>query len=211
VRDDKQQSGAYFQLRAFSPGPLEENLSFGGSLIRISGGLVVQFRLQGALEDINLSSMSSMSTVDHAGRRDELWRHTCFELFFAIPDRIAYWELNLCPSGGWNIYYFSGYRTGMRKERMVAPPLCRVVKDADVLSMTCTINFGAIIDDACALAIGVAGVIEAADGRIGYWALDHPGREPDFHNRRGFLLALPGVSVTNSRGDSHEKSCPARL
>jgi len=192
VRDDEQQPGASFRLRPFSLGVLEENLSLGGSLSRISAGLVIEFRLQGSLDDINLSSMSSVAQV---GRRHELWRHTCFELFFASPGKAAYWELNLCPSGCWNVYHFAGYRTTMREERTIAQPLCQVVKEADLLSMTCTLNFSTLVDDVCQLDIGIAAVIEAADGSISYWAIEHPGVQPDFHDRRSFLLALPGVTA----------------
>lgn len=192
MRDDEQQPGASFQLRPFTLGVQEENLSLGGSLTRTSGGLVIAYRLQGSLHDINLSSMSSIAQT---GRRHELWRHTCFELFFAAPGNAAYWELNLCPSGCWNVYHFAGYRTTMREERTITQPLCRIVTGADLLSMTCTLNFSTLVDDACHLDIGVAAVIEAADGSISYWALDHPGPQPDFHDRRSFLLALPGVTA----------------
>ena len=30
-------------------------------------------------------------------------------------------------------------------------------------------------------------VLEEHDGGLSYWALCHPGNEPDFHDRRGFL------------------------
>lgn len=193
MRDDEQQSAASFQLRPFSSGLLEENLSLGGSLTRTSAGLVMQYRLQGSLDDINLSSMSSIAKAD---RRHELWHHTCFELFFTTPGKAGYWELNLSPSGCWNVYHFAGYRTGMRQETTITPPLCRTVKGADILIMSCTLNFSTIIDDACHLDIGVAAVIEAADGSISYWALDHCGPQPDFHDRRSFLLPLPGLTAS---------------
>jgi hypothetical protein len=32
--------------------------------------------------------------------------------------------------------------------------------------------------------------MEAIDGSISYWALDHHGTEPDFHNRRSFQVFL---------------------
>ncbi|GAB6192097.1 DOMON-like domain-containing protein [Desulfocastanea catecholica] len=188
MKDDEQQPAASFQLRPFSLGVLEANLSLGGSLTRTSAGLVIEYRLQGSLHDLNLSSRSSIA---QAGRRHELWRHSCFEVFFATPGKAAYWEVNLCPSGCWNVYHFAGYRSGMREETTIAPPLCQVVTDADLLSMTCTLNLSGLVDEACQLDIGVAAVIEAADGTISYWALDHLGEQPDFHDRRSFLLSLP--------------------
>jgi len=38
---------------------------------------------------------------------------------------------------------------------------------------------------------GVSAVIEEADGTKSYWALAHPGDEPDFHDEAGFVLELP--------------------
>ena len=37
-------------------------------------------------------------------RRDELWQSTCLELFIAKPNEPRYWEINLSPSGDWNVY-----------------------------------------------------------------------------------------------------------
>ncbi len=195
MRNVEQQPGASFQLRPFAQGVLGEKLSLGGSLSRTSAGLVIEYRLQGSLDGLNLSSMASIA---QAGRRHELWQHTCFELFFAIPGKAAYWELNLSPGGCWNVYHFAGYRTTVREERAIAQPLCQVVKEADLLSMACTLNIGTLLGGACQLDIGVAAVIETADGRSSYWALDHPGPQPDFHDRRSFLLTLPGVTASSA-------------
>ena len=41
-----------------------------------------------------------------------------------------------------------------------------------------------------ALQLGLAAVIESADGALSYWALRHPPGEPDFHHRDAFALAL---------------------
>jgi hypothetical protein len=40
------------------------------------------------------------------------------------------------------------------------------------------------------LLIGLAAVIEAADGSLSYWALRHPPGKPDFHHRGAFALEL---------------------
>ena len=41
-----------------------------------------------------------------------------------------------------------------------------------------------------ALQVAITSVIEERSGRLSYWALAHPGPEPDFHRRDGFLLRL---------------------
>lgn len=46
-------------------------------------------------------------------RQDYLWQHTCFECFIS-PDsqpQRPYLEVNLAPSGQFNLYYFDNYRT----------------------------------------------------------------------------------------------------
>ncbi|MND06273.1 hypothetical protein D3C83_275510 [compost metagenome] len=40
------------------------------------------------------------------------------------------------------------------------------------------------------LLVGLAAVIEAADGALSYWALRHAPAKPDFHHRDAFALAL---------------------
>ena len=58
----------------------------------------------------------------HAGRTDELWRHTCFEVFVGLPESEAYCELNFSPSGEWAMYGFVGYRRGMTPIEVRRPP-----------------------------------------------------------------------------------------
>jgi hypothetical protein len=40
------------------------------------------------------------------------------------------------------------------------------------------------------LRIGLAAVIEDQDGRLFYWALEHPAAKPDFHHPDSFALEL---------------------
>ena len=43
-------------------------------------------------------------------RKDELWKTTCFEAFFAAADADGYREWNFAPRGNWAAYDFTGYR-----------------------------------------------------------------------------------------------------
>ena len=47
-------------------------------------------------------------------RADELWKHTCCELFLLNPADNSYLEFNFSPSGQWAAYRFDSYRAGMR-------------------------------------------------------------------------------------------------
>src|SRR4051794_8146482 len=48
-----------------------------------------------------------------AKRGEELWRHTCFEIFIRSSSGAEYYEFNFAPSTEWAAYRFSGYRSEM--------------------------------------------------------------------------------------------------
>ena len=123
-------------------------------------------------------------------RRDGLWRHTCFELFIARRGDPGYLEFNFAPGGDWAAYAFSGYRAVATLPQVAAPRIGVVQTDAR-LSLTARIGAGSWPDpDRGELEIGLAAVIEADGGALGYYALGHPAERPDFHDRRGFQMTL---------------------
>jgi hypothetical protein len=126
------------------------------------------------------------------GRQDGLWQHTCFEAFVAPRGAPGYWEINLSPSGSWNVYRFTGYRDGMvPEERIGALSDLRAAVAGDTLQVEATCDIGGVPELAAAhLEVGLASVLEAEDGSLSYWALHHPGPTPDFHLRAGCVITL---------------------
>ena len=120
-----------------------------------------------------------------SARADDLWRHTCFEVFVQTPD--GYREYNLSPSGRWASYAFDGYRAGMTEAVEVAKvePLDSAF---DQVAMEVRIELPADAD-----CIGLCAVIETTDHELHYWALSHPSDKPDFHHPQSFTLALPAT------------------
>jgi hypothetical protein len=174
-----------FQLRPFAPAPLIEKLFVSGSLNRAADTLLIRFTLCGTLQNIKRPA-----ALADAGRCHELWRHTCFELFFGVKGYPGYWEVNYCLSGRWNVYRFDGYRIGMREDTAVGCPLCNVTEGPDCLSLSCSLSLNGILDDLCELEAGVAVVIEIIDDSLHYFAIEHPESQPDFHNRNSFLINM---------------------
>lgn len=181
-------STKHFQLQPFTAESMTESITISGYVARRSGALQVEYRIKGALDRVNWFGSSPVT-----GRCHELWRQTCFELFLGVKNDSAYWEVNLSPNKCWNVYHFTDYRTGMNEERSVSEPCFHVVKDGDLLSLMCTIELNNLIDDSSDLEVGVSSVIKATDGNSSYWAIDHHGTEPDFHNRKGLNMLLPGL------------------
>lgn len=146
--------------------------------------LALQFRLS------SVSALRIPDPLPSPRRLDGLWQHTCLEAFVADPAGPGYWEFNLAPSGDWNAYHLSGYRTGLRQEAFYADlPLARsAAGQALVLDLRCPLPPG--LQERPVLAVGLTAVLEDRSGSLSYWALCHPGAEPDFHDSRGWTLRL---------------------
>ncbi len=129
--------------------------------------------------------------LGQGGRRDELWKTTCFEAFIRPETGQAYVEINLAPSGDWATYRFGGYRDGMRAAHDLEPDLLRFSREPERLQL----DAGILLMDADAepWRVGLTAVIEEAGGRKSYWALAHPPGAPDFHHADGFVIELPPV------------------
>ena len=122
------------------------------------------------------------------GMADELWRHTCCELFVGQRNAPDYREFNFSPSGQWAAYRFSAYR----ERRYFLPdtsPQIQFSSDADGWRLQAMIPATLLATlDQTEIELSVATILESADGRLSYWALIHPRENPDFHHRGGFIL-----------------------
>lgn len=139
---------------------------------------VVDYRLAGPIARVHVPPLATPA------RRDELWRHTCFELFASGPGT-GYQEFNFAPSREWAAYTFTDYRDGMTSLPIESPRI-DISATADQLSLTARLRIAPSI-----ARIGLSAVIEEQDGRVSYWALAHPPGAPDFHHPDCFALQLP--------------------
>jgi hypothetical protein len=148
--------------------------------------LNVVFELRGDLSQIYLPELAALPR-----RRDELWKRTCFELFFAPNDSQNYWEINLSPTGEWNAYSFENYRVGMKQESKIQNFQIRTEKSTDSFRLEASAD----LSDLKILALGklkisATAVIETLDGKISFWAFRHCGNTPDFHLRESFIAEI---------------------
>ena len=170
------------------PFPGERNpggVTIGGTIERRADALTLRYEVRG-----DLSMVSIPAAAETPRRKDRLWEETCLELFLGTADSGEYWELNLSPSGDWNVYRFDGYRTGMREEAEVASLPFEVRRDPEALIATAEFGIGKIVPAGKDIAAAVAAVIRTTDGGESHWALAHPSPRPDFHRRDGFALIL---------------------
>lgn len=131
-------------------------------------------------------------------RANNLWQHTCFEAFIALPGGPAYQEWNFSPSGEWAVYHFRSYRDRLPlKDNEPTPVLCvhqtqeRFSLDARIcLSPQLTVQ---------PLQLALSAVIEDDRGNLSYWALTHPPGKPDFHHQDAFVLKVASWNGETTR------------
>ena len=123
---------------------------------------------------------------DEPGRRDELWKATCFEAFVQAEGDEAYREYNFAPSGDWAAYDFTGRRDGRAEAELANPPYVRSEDNLTWWSLGATFA----LEAGRRWALGLSAVIEEQDGTKSYWALAHGGEQPDFHDPACFTARL---------------------
>ena len=172
-----------FSLHPF-PGQDSGGGSIQGTIARTGQAITLSFLLQGNMDDL------ALPTTTERTRCDNLWQATCLEMFWAEEGAKNYRELNLAPTGAWNIYAFSDYRTGMRQEEQMAAPAITTTRTPESFSLTAELRIGNLHADNAPLRVGVSAVLQHRDTRLSYWALAHPEERPDFHAPQSFLLRL---------------------
>lgn len=123
-------------------------------------------------------------------RKHELWQTTCFECFLASEDVPGYWELNLSPTGDWNVYRFAAYRQEMAEENsiMQLDSVCQVKGNAMTLGLI--IPLSTLVPKQNRLLLGLCAVLHYKGGSKDYLALSHPAAKPDFHKRAGWKISV---------------------
>jgi hypothetical protein len=172
-------------------GPVK-SISVSG-MLHPSGSLAVEFQLAAELRAVRL-----VPSVCQPRRRDELWRHTCFELFARHGNETRYCEFNFSPSGDWAAYEFDNYR-GTPRDATQRPidvtvhtiGLAQILLRARIDLRSAFANEAVPLDPAV-WRLNCAAVIECTDGSLSYWAVHHPRPQPDFHDAAGFCIVLSG-------------------
>lgn len=147
-----------------------------------AGALRIVYRLEGDIGRL------SVPARQQSARADELWRHTCFEVFVRAPDDESYNEFNFAPSGLWAAYRFAGYRSGMTPMNPAASPsiICR--QSPRQLEIEVQLELPQSMTGQ--LRVALSAILEDSQGSIFYWALAHPPGKPDFHDAAGFAFTI---------------------
>ncbi|MEH6789674.1 DOMON-like domain-containing protein [Parasphingorhabdus sp.] len=177
------------QCHSATPSSAIESISAEWSLSG-AGMFWVRYHVEGAVERVRLPEES-----DDPGRTDNLWQHSCFELFLKDPRAERYCEYNFSPSGDWAAYGFTGYREGMTPLALATAP--EIFLDFSDTHIGLEAGF-AVPDDwrQIDLEAGLSAVIELQRGEKSLWALAHPEGKPDFHHQDCYGLRIEAATRT---------------
>ena len=136
-------------------------------------GCHARFRVSGDLDAIVIPE------VTEPERMDDLWRTTCFEIFWEDASNDSgpgYREFNLSPSTRWACYDFDDLRLNSCDGSAEVSIGRRSEADALVIEAE-------IISDLPLPAnVALSAIIEDRQGNIQYWALSFAPGKADFHN-----------------------------
>ncbi len=159
-------------------------LAIEARLDRSPSSIDLTYTLTGPLDAIGLPPPSAAPA-----RRDNLWQSTCLEAFLGPVGHAGYLELNVAPSGDWNLYRFTACREGMSPVADARVEIREHLRTP--AAFTLAVHLAIPPDLAAApLEIGITAVIEAQTGHRSYWALAHTGERPDFHRRDSFVARI---------------------
>jgi len=135
--------------------------------------------------------------IERASRCDELWLHTCCELFTRDPEFPGpYLEFNFSPAGDWASYAFDDVLKGMRSvpwPDSIDPPEVKSTwspKESDSFRHRLVVDLSisrSMLGSHSQLFPTV--VLETMAG-TSLWAIWHPIDRPHFHHPDNFLRAM---------------------
>jgi hypothetical protein len=175
----------HFVLQPFSAGAPDFHFSLTGAISRRGDLLAITYTLTGPLRDLIIAP-----PAEEPARRWVLWETTCFECFLALEGDPGYWEGNLSPAGHWNFFRLTGYRQGIHEEPAIQVLPVAVSRQPGSLTLAADFDLAALIPPDTSFKVAISTVLQHQDGRLSFWALAHPGPEPDFHHPAGFIIKL---------------------
>jgi len=119
-------------------------------------GITLTFRLVGDITGLAIPGPRSPGTADN------LWQHTCFEVFMMAGEGPEYREFNFSPSGERAVYDFRGYRDANAQDGALLTkpdPVIKVQQSLDRLELIVEIDQG-LLPQASSLKLGLSAVGE---------------------------------------------------
>lgn len=143
-------------------------------------GCRARFRIRGNIAAIKVPEAAAPE------RMDNLWKTTCFEIFWQPESGTYYREFNLSPSTRWACYDFDDFRLNSRD----APAEVHIECTYDEQELVLSAVIKSELPTPAAVALN--GIVEDLEGNIHFWALAFQDGKPEFHSTTCRKLHLAG-------------------
>lgn len=176
-----------YELVPFKPSSQTSKIKIYAEAFKTDGELQINFIIEDKNKLLYLGDDQKTPS-----RKHELWKTTCFETFFGLEGKDAYWELNLSTGGSWNFYSFDAYRNTSepREESKVTKiGFKKLQEDDHITRLEVTIPIQSLNLNG-KLEVSLNSVIEFKNKEKAYFAIKHVGDKPDFHQRDSFVCNL---------------------
>ena len=148
--------------------------------VEVSGeqnSLSLRFEVTGNLAQLKALPVISKS---HFVPGTELYKKTCFELFFFDPQSTRYFELNVSPTAEYANLIFNRYREPTPQKMVLLKPSHFV---STLTSSEYCAQFKVGVNFQGDFLLSPTVVLETSDRKLLYYALAHANPDgPDFHN-----------------------------
>ena len=134
-------------------------------------GCRARFRIQGGIARIKIPGHAASE------RMDNLWKTTCFEIFWQPLDGTYYREFNLSPSSRWACYDFDDFRLNRRDAPVEAIAISSSHNESE---LALEAEIASDLPQPAGVALNA--IVEDMDGNIQFWALAFPAGKPEFHH-----------------------------
>lgn len=121
---------------------------------------------------------------------EQLWQHTCFELFVRGSASPRYLEFNFSPCGAYACYAFDTYREPSASAFPTVRPDMAVVRLERVFQLSASLPLSTLASLQAPYVLALSTVVEDCDGALSFWALRHSSDKPDFHHPGAFVLRM---------------------
>ena len=155
-----------------SLGPIKATTA---SIKATTTGCEAEFRLDGDIGKIVLPPPGP------SVRTDDLWKTTCFEVFWQPIGGTYYREFNLSPSGRWAAYDFDAFREGMRDAPVDAIALSTSHSASDG-SGELVLKASIASDLPAPAQVALNAIVEHSGGDLQFWALAFGPGKAEFHS-----------------------------
>lgn len=149
-----------------------------------NGLLSLQFELHNPHYEIENPFQELHLLASDSNRTHQLWKETCFEMFWSPRNQEKYWELNISSAGLWNIYEFSAYRSPQ-------PPLETknwLLHSIHSNTTRMQVELFSSIYKSEIFDMNFSAVLKYKNSELSYWSVQHAKMKADFHQRDLFAI-----------------------